>query len=79
MKHLLYLGTFLGFDIEVYFIWLILGIPIFFSLRWLFKMRMVNKTKRVILTWLITIIAAPLLYATFCICGLLYPMVLSQK
>ncbi|MCO5945661.1 hypothetical protein [Mucilaginibacter flavidus] len=51
-----------GFSIEVYFILAILGLPVFFIWRRIFKNRdMQSRTKRII-TWIATIVSTPILY-----------------
>ena len=73
MIKLLTIPIVFGFEIEVYFIVIILGIPIYLIFRWFFKKRIQSVRKRRIVTWLATIAAAPLVYVaiiiiwTFCL------------
>ena len=62
MIKLLYIPTIFGISIEVYFILLLLSIPIYFIFRRLFKKRIASVGKRRIVTWLTTIIITPLIY-----------------
>jgi predicted histidine transporter YuiF (NhaC family) len=56
------IATLFGFDIEVYFILIILGIPTFFLCRRLFKKFIpINRTRK-IATWTATIILTPIIY-----------------
>jgi len=54
--------TILGFGIEVYFILIILGIPIFFIFRRLFKKRIQSTKQRRVMIWMSTLVATPLIY-----------------
>jgi hypothetical protein len=51
-----------GLSIEVYFIFIILGIPTFFFWRWLFKKYIKSDRTRKIWTWLATIFLTPCIY-----------------
>lgn len=62
MTTLLYISTFFGVSIEVYFILPVLGIPTFFIWRWILKKFIkVDKTRK-IATWTATIVSTPLFY-----------------
>ena len=74
MTTLLYIPTFLGVRIEVYFILIILGIPTFFIWRWLLKKFIKTDKTRKLATWTATIIATPLIYV-----GLIMLLVFSMS
>jgi hypothetical protein len=62
MTPLLFIPTIFGFDIELYIILIILGIPTFYFWRWLLKKFIsVSKTRK-IWTWIATIIFTPIIY-----------------
>jgi len=63
MKILIDIPIVFGLSIEVYFILLVLSIPIFFLWRALFKRFIKAEKKRKIATWLVTIITTPAIYA----------------
>lgn len=63
MGILLEIPVVFGLSIEVYFILAILGAPFYFLFRYLFKKRIANKNKRIIITWATTVIVTPILYA----------------
>ncbi len=50
------------FSIEVYFILLVIAVPVFFTCRWILKKFIEQEGKWQIITWLATIIVTPLLY-----------------
>jgi hypothetical protein len=52
-----------GMDISAYVILIILGTPIYFFWRWFFR-KSEPRVRKVILTWLATIIATPIFYVT---------------
>lgn len=52
-----------GFSIEVYFILIILGIPVYFLCRWFFKKFFKENKTRKAVTWITTIITTPIIYA----------------
>ena len=52
---------FLGFDLAVYIIPLVFGIPVFFFWRWVFR-KFTSARHRLITTWVITIISTPVVY-----------------
>lgn len=54
--------TIFEISIEVYFILLILGVPIFFIWRWLLKRLIRTDRTRSIATWAGTIVVTPLIY-----------------
>jgi len=56
-----------GLSFEVYFINLIIGIFVFFILRWIIKKRIKNVNIRKIAPWIGTLIATPVIYV-----GLIY-------
>ena len=58
----LYIPTLFGVSIEVFFILLFLGVPIFFVCRWLLKKFIKIDQKRKIATWVATLIATPFIY-----------------
>ena len=58
----LYIPTFFGISIEVYFIILILGILFFFIWRWLLKKFIKTDNTRKIATWIATVVTTPLIY-----------------
>lgn len=58
----LYIPTFFGISIEVYFILLILGILLFFIWRWLLKKLIKTDNTRKIATWAATVLTTPLIY-----------------
>lgn len=62
MATLLYIPKLFGVSIEVYFILLILGIPIFFFWSWLLKKFIKVDKARKIATWSATILVTPLIY-----------------
>lgn len=63
----------LGFDISVYFINLAIAIPVFLSLRWLFRKTIPEDTHlRAILTWFSTIIVTPIIYLGLVVLFVLY-------
>lgn len=62
MTPLLYIPEFFGVSIEVYLILIILGIPVFFVWRRIFKNRNMQVRSRRTIVWLVTIITTPLLY-----------------
>ncbi len=66
MRELLYIPVIFGVSLEVYFILVILGTPSFFFWRWLFKKFIKADRKRIIITWLTTIFATPLIYVGIC-------------
>jgi len=51
-----------GISIEVYVIIVILGIPIFFVWRWIFRKFIKSDRKRKIVLWITTIFSTPLIY-----------------
>lgn len=51
-----------GIGLDAYMIILIIGIPLFFFWRWLFKKFIIAQTKRKIITWLVTLLSAPIIY-----------------
>ncbi len=61
----------LGIGLDAYLIVIILGIPIFFIWRWKFLKKINSKRKRLIITWLVTIISTPLVYITIILLGFL--------
>ena len=67
MANILSTLTILGFDIEVYFILIILGISIFFIFRRVFKNRIQSMKQRRVITWVSTLIATPLIYVAIII------------
>ena len=72
MNQLLYIPEFFGFSIEVYVIILLLGIVLFYFWRWILKKFMtLEERKRIITTWLLTILSAPIAYAFIIIIWLL--------
>lgn len=62
--HLITSTTILGVGLDAWIIVIILTIPIFFIWRWIFKKFIQTKLKRRIITWLVTIVSAPFIYAT---------------
>jgi hypothetical protein len=74
MNTLLYIPTFFGMSIEVYFILLLLGILTFFFWRWLLKKFIKADRTRKLATWTVTIVSTPLIYA-----GLIILWVLSMS
>ena len=51
-------------DISAIVFILILCLPVFFFWRWVFR-KSVSKTRKRVLTWVVTIITAPIVYAIF--------------
>jgi len=74
MNTLLYIPTFFGMSIEVYFILLLLGILTFFFWRSLLKKFIKADKTRKLVTWTVTIVSTPLIYA-----GLIILWVLSMS
>ncbi len=62
MTTLLYITTFFGVSIEVYFILMVLGVATFFICRMFFKKFIKVEKTRKIATWIATLIATPLIY-----------------
>lgn len=62
MTHLLEIPVLFGLSIEVYFILLLISIPTYFFWRWVFRKRIVDKTKRNITSLVSTIILTPVIY-----------------
>jgi hypothetical protein len=62
MMTLLYIPSIFGVSLEVYFILIILGVPIFLISRWLLKKLIKVEKTRKIATWIVTLIATPLVY-----------------
>lgn len=63
---LLIIPELFGISIEVYVIILLFGIGIFYFWRWIFKRAIPsNKKKRVLVTWISTVLSAPILYVLF--------------
>jgi hypothetical protein len=62
MEHFITSTTIFGFGLDAYIIVLILGIPIFFFWRWTFKKFIIKKLKRRVITWLVTMVSAPVIY-----------------
>ena len=62
MTHLLEIPVFFRMGIEVYFILLLISIPTYFFWRWVFRKRIVDKTKRNITSLVSTIILTPVIY-----------------
>ncbi len=66
-----------GFGIEVYIILLIIGVPMFFIWRRLFRKSIVAGKKRKIVTWVATILSTPIIYTAiislFFLIGIYYP------
>lgn len=58
----LYIPVILGLSIEVYFVLVILGIPTFFFWRWILKRYILSIRKRIIWSWIATIILTPCIY-----------------
>ena len=54
--------TILGFGLDAWLIVVILGTPIFFFWRWVFRKFINAKLKRRVITWLVTIVSAPIIY-----------------
>ena len=61
--HFITSTTIFGIGLDAYLIIIIVGIPIFFIWRWIFKKVIASKRKRVIVTWLVTMFSTPLAYA----------------
>jgi hypothetical protein len=57
-----YSKSFFGIGLDAYLIIIVLGIPLFFIWREVFKKKIVSKRKRVIVTWLMTVFSTPLVY-----------------
>ena len=62
MTHLLEIPVFFRMGIEVSFILLLISIPTYFFWRWVFRKRIVDKTKRNITSLVSTIILTPVIY-----------------
>lgn len=62
MTTLLYIPTLFGVSIEVYLIFIVLGIPAFFIWRLLFKKFIKDDKRRKIAIWMATLITTPLIY-----------------
>jgi len=65
MTHLVFIPEIFGISLEVYVILIVLGVPIFFFWRWVFKKFIKSDRKRKITTWVVTIVSAPLIYVGF--------------
>ena len=65
MTQLLEIPVFFGLSIEVYFILLLISIPTYFFWRWVFRKRIIDKTKRNITALVSTIILTPVIYLGF--------------
>lgn len=52
-----------GMDVSAYVILIILGTPFYFFWRWVFR-KSEPRVRKIILTWLATIIATPIFYVT---------------
>jgi hypothetical protein len=63
MFSMLYVSSFLGFGIEVFFILMRLGIPVFFIWRWIFRKSIIADKRRKIAVWTATILSTPIVYA----------------
>ncbi len=61
---LLKIPAIFGLSIEVYFILLIIAIPIFFFCKWVFKKYIKVDRTRKIATWTVTLILTPILYVS---------------
>lgn len=59
----LHIPSIFGISLEVYIILIILGIPVFFLWRWVFRRYIRAERTRKIATWTATIFTTPLLYA----------------
>ena len=51
-----------GLSLEVYIINLIIGIPVLFILRWIFRKWIKNEKLRKLATWIGTLISTPIIY-----------------
>jgi hypothetical protein len=62
MMPLLHIPVIAGLSLEVYFIVIILGIPVYFFCQWLCKKLLKENKTRKTVTWIATIIATPIVY-----------------
>lgn len=62
MTTLLFIPEIFGISLEVFFILLVLGVPVYFVWRWILKKLIKPNLPRKITTWAITIISTPILY-----------------
>jgi hypothetical protein len=62
MNTLLLIVQFFGVSIEVYFIFMILAIPMFFLWKWIFKGYFKNDKKRKVGSLIATLIVTPIIY-----------------
>jgi len=69
----------LGLSLEAYVINLIIGIPVFFILRWTFRKWIKKEKIRKIVNWISTIIATPIIYIGLNTFGFLYLILIRQS
>ncbi len=62
MNTLLLIVEFFGLSIEVYFVYMILAIPMFFLWKWFFKRYFKNDRKRKVASIIATLIVTPIIY-----------------
>lgn len=67
-------ASILGVGLDAILIAIIIGLPIFFLWRWLFRKKIKNRNKRAVSTWIATIVTAPLCYVIIIAAIVLLPM-----
>ena len=75
MNTLLLIVEFFGLSIEVYFIFMILAIPMFFLWKWVFKRYFKNDKNKTLASIITTLIVTPIIYigiASVWLIGLCY-------